>query len=84
MPSSKFLQTARRIIRENPDVFEALMEFERTKRLPRVNVRERINLTLDSNLLHRVKRYCKEKNIILSRLVERHLKEELYSAKQRL
>lgn len=77
MPSSNFLKTARRLIHENPEVFEALMEFERTKRLPRVILRERVNVTIDSLLLRRVKRYCKERDIPLSRLVEKHLKEEL-------
>jgi hypothetical protein len=33
--ASKFLRTAQRIIRENPEVFDALLEYERTKRLPK-------------------------------------------------
>jgi hypothetical protein len=33
---SKFVKTARRIVRENPEVFEALLEFEKTGRLPAI------------------------------------------------
>jgi hypothetical protein len=44
MSESKFLRTARRIIRENPEVFEALLEFERTGRLPAVAELKKRNL----------------------------------------
>ncbi|MBI4141709.1 hypothetical protein HY484_02175 [Candidatus Woesearchaeota archaeon] len=77
MSSSKFVETARRIIRERPEVFEALMEFERTKRLPKTSYRERINLTIDSFLLRKFKRYCQGRNLNMSRLIEKHMKEEL-------
>jgi hypothetical protein len=37
MAQSKFLRTVKRIVRENPEVFEALLEFEKTGRLPTIN-----------------------------------------------
>lgn len=77
MRSSKFIETAKRIVNENPDVFEALMEFERTKRLPKITYRQRINLTIDNNLLAKFKRFCREHNLNMSRLIEKHIKEEL-------
>ena len=77
MQSSEFVETARRIIREKPEVFEALLEFERTKRLPKTIYRERINLTIDHSLLRRFKRYCRENNLNMSRIVEKHIKEEM-------
>lgn len=83
MPSnkpSKFLETARRIIRENPEMFEALLEYERTKKLPKVSYRQRINLTIDNYLLKEFKRYCKERDLNMSRLIEKHMKEELRQA----
>ena len=80
MRSSKFVETARRIIRENPDAFEALMEFERTKRLPRTTYRQRINLTIDNVLLRKFKGYCRSRNLNMSRLLEKHIKEELQRA----
>lgn len=80
MRSNKFVETARRIIRENPDAFEALMEFERTKRLPRTTYRQRINLTIDNVLLRKFKDYCRTRNLNMSRLLEKHIKEELQRA----
>lgn len=79
MPSSEFVQTAKRIIRENPEMFEALLEFERTKKLSRVAYRQRINLTIDSSLLRKFKQHCKVQNLNMSRLIEQHIKEELAS-----
>ncbi|MBS3136912.1 hypothetical protein J4232_00635 [Candidatus Woesearchaeota archaeon] len=77
MYSSKFLETAKRIIRENPEVFEALEEYDRTRKLRKVSYRERINFTIDSSLLSQFKNYCRDKNINMSRLIEKHMKEEI-------
>lgn len=72
-----FIETARRFIRENPEFFEALMEFERTKKLPKLSRKERINITIDTDLLRKFRRYCKAKGYAMSTLLERHIKEEL-------
>ena len=77
MPSSKFLETARRIIREKPEVFEALLEFERTKQLPKTSYRQRVNFTIDSALLRAFKRSCHEKNLNMSRVIETCIMREL-------
>ena len=77
MPSSKFVERAKQIIHENPEVFEALLEYERTKKLPRVNFRERVNLTIDHYLLMKFKKYCREQNLNMSRLIEKQIKKEL-------
>jgi hypothetical protein len=48
MAQSKFVKTARRIVRENPEVFEALLEFEKTGRLPTIDeLKERKRKALD-------------------------------------
>ena len=77
MSSSKFVEIGRKIIRENPEVFEALLEFERTKRLPKTTYRQRVNFTIDSNLLKKFKQYCRDNNLNMSRTVEKHIKEEM-------
>lgn len=77
MSPNKMLETAKRVIRENPEVFEALLEFEKTKRLPKISYRERINLTIDNSLLKKFKQYCKDKSLNMSRLIEKHMKEEI-------
>ena len=77
MYSSKALRKVDKIIRKNPRMFEALLEFERTKKLPKLIYRERINLTIDGKILRDFKKYCKENGYNMSRLIERYIKEEL-------
>lgn len=77
MYSSKFVETAKRIIRENPRMFDALLEFEKTGKLPKLTYRERINLTIDENLLRKFRNYCRENGYNMSRLIEKYIKNEL-------
>ena len=77
MPLSKELQYALKAIKKHPQVFEALTEYDRTRKMPKTVYRERINLTIDSSVLRRFKHYAHEKGLNMSRVVEKHLKEEL-------
>ena len=77
MPSSKFLQTARRIIREYPEMFSALEEYDRTRRLPKLRYKTRANFTLDSDILRKFRNRCREQGKTMSRVVEQHIREEL-------
>ncbi len=77
MPPSKLLRAALQAIKEHPQVFEALEEYDRTRKLPKTTYRERINVTIDPNLLRKFKRYAQEKGLNMSRLIEKHIKEEL-------
>ncbi len=81
MPESKFVQTAKRIIKERPEVFEALLEFERTKRLPRVAYKQRVNFTVDSRLYLEFRRFCSSQNISMSGAVEQFMRKRLLSVK---
>ena len=73
----KFLETAKRIIKQNPEMFEALMEFERTKKLPKLTRKERLNVTIDSRLLRKFKDYCRKNNKVMSRIIESYIKKDL-------
>jgi uncharacterized protein (DUF4415 family) len=73
----RFLETAKRVIKQNPEMFEALMEFERTKKLPKLTRKERINLTIDSRLLRKFREYCRIHSKTMSKVIERHIREEL-------
>ena len=77
MAQSKFLKTALRLIKEHPQVFEALAEYDRTRKMPKTIYRERINVTIDSTLIRKFKRYAQENNLNMSRVIEKHIKEEL-------
>ena len=42
---------ARVLINRYPEVFESLLEFERTKKIPKLYRRKRLNITIDENIL---------------------------------
>lgn len=77
MPPSEFLKRALKIIHEHPEVFEALEEYDRTRKWRKISYRERINLTIDSFLLRKFKRHAEEKGLNMSRVVERYMKKEM-------
>mgnify|MGYP001609678842 CR=1 FL=1 len=77
MPPRKFLQYALNTIREHPQVFEALEEYDRTRKLRKTVYRERINLTIDGDLLRKFKRHAQERGLNMSRVVEKHIKAEM-------
>lgn len=68
--ASDNIKIAKEIIREYPEVFESLLEFERTGKIPKLYRRKRFNITIDENILRDFKRYCKKNNINMSRLIE--------------
>ena len=74
---NKFLDRAKQFIKENPRMFSALEEYDRTRKLPRLTYRERINLTIDQDILRKFKEYCRKNNYNMSRLIEKHMREEL-------
>lgn len=62
------------IFEEHAEAFEALAEYDRTGKLPKISYKKRIDITIDANLLRKVKEYCKKTNIKLSNLIENQLK----------
>ena len=75
--NKKPLQYALAAIKKHPQVFEALAEYDRTRKYPKSIYRERINLTIDSNILRKFKNYSRERGLNMSRVIEKHIKEEL-------
>ncbi len=83
MKSNNYLQTALQIIKKHRPVFEALAEYDTTHKLRKTNYRERINLTINGDLLKQFKQYAQEKNLNMSRVVERYMIEELKREKKK-
>ncbi len=73
----KLVYYALKAIKEHPQVFEALAEYDRTGKMPKTTYRERINITIDPNLLRKFKHYAQERGLNMSRVIEKHIKEEL-------
>lgn len=62
---------ARLAVAKNPEVIDALMEFERTKRVPKTNYRRRIDITIDESVMREFRAYCEKQGITVSRAIER-------------
>lgn len=77
LSGKKILKTAKRIIKENPEYFEALLEFEKTKKLPKFTYKKRANFTIDADLLRKFRNYCKKKGYKMSTKIEQYIIKEL-------
>lgn len=75
MPS--FADYAIRGIKKYPEIFSALEEFERTKKIPKFTYRRRLDITINENILREFKEYCKKYSFSMSRLIEKYIIEEL-------
>jgi hypothetical protein len=69
------------VIRKYPEVFESLLEFERTKRIPKLYYRKRLNITVDENILRDFREYCRKNNFNMSKLLEAKMLELIKSGK---
>lgn len=71
---------AKLLINRYPEVFESLLEFENTKKIPKLYRRKRINLTIDENILRDFKGYCSKNQVNMSRLLEKKMMEAMKNA----
>ena len=74
---SPIVQIAKKIVKENPEYFEALVEFERTKKLPKLSYKQRANFTIDSELLRKFRIYCQKHSYKMSTKLEELIRKEL-------
>ena len=73
----EIVRLAKKAIKEQPEVFEALLEFERTGKLPKIGYKTRANFTIDAALLRKFREYCKKNGMKMSAVLEKHIAEEL-------
>ena len=72
-----FYEKAKKVIAKNQDLFLLLEELDRTGKLRKVSYKQRINFTIDEELLNKFKSYCKKNNLKMSSQVELLIKEFL-------
>ncbi len=77
---SSFKEVGLRAIRQYPEIFSALEEFERTKKIPKFTYRRRIDITIDEHLLKKFREHCRQHNIVMSRVIEEMMKSRLKSS----
>ena len=66
-----------KLLREQPEIFESLLEFEKTGRVPKFTYKRRYNFTLDPNIFKKFKEYCEKKGIKMSTKIEQYIKENI-------
>lgn len=67
MPSNRLLKIAKDIVCKDRELFDALMEFEQTKK---VRTKVRLNFTIDKNTALRFKRFSRAKGYNMSSKIE--------------
>ena len=67
----------RKVIEENRDVIEALEDLDRTGALARPNYKEKVNFTIDMEVMRLFRSYCKKKGYKMSTIVERLILKEI-------
>ncbi|MBI4095858.1 MAG: hypothetical protein HY438_03300 [DPANN group archaeon] len=60
--------------RKHAALFDALAEYDRTGRVPKLNYKKRIDITIDAALLRKLKEYCRRHNLKLSQMIEKQMK----------
>ena len=68
-----------KIFEKYADAFEALAEYDRTGKLQRLNYKLRIDITIDSKLLRKLKEYCTANGLKLSQFIESQMRFALRS-----
>ena len=77
MPLDKVAKKAIEIIKRNPEYFEALVEYEKTGKLPNFSYKKRINFTIDADTMIKFIEYCRKNAIKMSSKVEQLIRKEL-------
>lgn len=74
MPSktNEFLKIAERVVKEKPQMFETLMEFEKTKK---IRTKERLNFTIDKRVASEFRKFCREKGYNMSAKIEQVMRD---------
>jgi len=67
MASTRFLKIAKKIVKRDKEVFDYLIEFEKTKK---INTKTRLNFTIDKSIAFRFKKYCRNKGYNMSAKIE--------------
>lgn len=71
LSGKEFVKLAKESIKENPEVFDALLEFEKTGRVPKFTRKKRIDITIDNEVLRKFKAYCEKNKLKMSNVIEK-------------
>jgi hypothetical protein len=75
--ASDNVERAKRIMARYPEVFQSLEDYDRTRKLPKLYRRKRLDITIDENVLRDFREHCMKHSLNMSRLIETKMLEEL-------
>ncbi len=75
--SSDKVERAKKLIALHPEWFDALGIYDETGKLPRFPTKVRINFTIDEELYHKFRQFCKRNGFKMSQMVEKKILEFL-------
>jgi hypothetical protein len=78
------MERLRRIINENQDAFNALEESDRTGKLRKLSYKQKMNFTIDEEILLKFRNYCQVNNMKMSTKIESLIKEFLKKQAQKV
>ena len=70
MQSNRLLKIAKNIAKRDKEVFDTLMEFEKTGK---IRTKTRLNFTIDKGVAEKFRKYCRNHRINMSAKVEEML-----------
>ena len=76
----KVIEKAKKIIRERPELFAALEEFDRTGKLKKLKYKERATFTIDEEIMMKFRDYCEKRNMKMSSIIEDMIKNKVKNA----
>lgn len=75
----QLFNSIKKVVKENPEYFEALVEFEKTGKLPKLNYKKRVNFTINEDLIRKFRTYCEKRGCKMSTKIEQLIRKELNS-----
>lgn len=75
------IETTERLLIEQPEIFDALTEFERIKKVPKFTYKKRVNFTLDPEVFRKFRKACDRKGIKMSTRIEQLIREDVKNVK---
>ncbi|MBS3152242.1 hypothetical protein J4230_02420 [Candidatus Woesearchaeota archaeon] len=74
MQSNKLIKIAKKVKMKNKELFDTLIEFEKTKK---IRNKTRLNFTIDRTVASKFKKFCREKGYNMSAIIEKAMKKEM-------
>jgi len=71
------VKRANQAIKQNPEMFAVLDEYDRTGKLRKLNYKERANFTIDADLLAKFRSYCRKNGFNMSAKIEQFINKEV-------